>query len=97
MEKYDKRYGIKKFWAASINLSGLYSSYPIRVVFDRESEKWWDKEGNFDISGPGLINSKSCRYISFADPNKKIVQAWIDGVKSTMRILKEFSWVLGQE
>ena len=82
----------KKLWAAIINLSGLSDVVPVEVFFSKDDEEkgtYWDKEGDFSVLENGWHSQYGC--ISFASTDKKIVQAWIDGVRSAMGMMKDWA------
>ena len=80
----------EEVWAASINLSGLYSKTPMRCLLDINNDndcvEWWSEDKNFSVRKLGLESARG--YISFASTKKKDVVIFIDGVKATMKLMK---------
>jgi len=81
----------KKLYANSINLSGLASNEPYEVYWDDEVEEYYDKIKDFSVKEKGLCISIYGGVISFSSTNKKEVEAWTNGVRSTMTMLSDWS------
>ncbi len=80
----------KKIYGNGINLSGLYSKKPMLLTYNCIlKDEWWAKDGNFSVSGLGLIVEGG--RITFASKKRKDVLCWIAGVLSTMTLLKRWS------
>ena len=80
---------IKVLWASGINLAGLYSKKPLRCVKSKSDDDYWDLSGNFNVCGPGEFNGDG--HIEFASSSKDKTAAWISGVMSAMKMLKNWS------
>ena len=74
----------KKIWGAAINLVGVWG--PFEMFFDHELNQFFDKARDLSIDKIG----KTVGYgvIEFGSRDKKEVEIWVDGVKSTMKMLK---------
>lgn len=90
-----KENGQDVVWGNCINLSGLYSTKPIKCIKDNEFEHdidrtiYWDKSGTFDIEVVGLDKKKGC--IKFSSFDKKETEVWTDGAKSILFMLNNWS------
>ena len=80
----------KSLWANSINLAGLYSKKPTQVFYNEDLEEYYDRGGNYSISGPGMITSESGGVISFASESKEEVEIWTLGAKTAMTMMAEW-------
>jgi len=76
-------------WAAKVNLSGLYSSVPQRMVQYKDLDGWWAADGNFTVSAKGP--TKGSGWVCFAHSNRAVVAAWILGVRASMKMLREWA------
>lgn len=81
----------KVVYGAGVNLSGLWG--PVKMKYHEsdcvEGEfTYWDKEGDFDVEDIGLIEKDG--HITFADPDKRTVETWVSGVKTTMKMLQKW-------
>lgn len=80
----------KIIYSNMINLAGLYSNKPVICRNDKYFDlpnHWWDHEGDYSVSKLGLVINKDMLYIRFSSINKKEVELWMSGVKSTMKML----------
>lgn len=84
----------KQVYVAGLNLSGLWSTEPLKA--HREMGAWWVSSGplknnafaeKLGLHDPGGI-------ITFASTSKPEVQSWIDGVLSSFKFLREWTWIL---
>jgi hypothetical protein len=83
----------KKLYANMLNLSGLYSNKPVMLTFDSESDRWWDKDGNFEATKVGT--ESACGYVKFTSESRREVECWTNGVLASMERLVE--WCIGGE
>jgi hypothetical protein len=78
MSKY-----VGPLWAAAVNLRGLWSDKPVKVLYDKSDGTWWDESGNLEIR---LVGSSLGLYHQvFSSKSKREVQIWIDGYKACAR------------
>jgi len=72
-------------WANRLNLSGLYSTKPVKCTYDKESARWWSKDGDFDVKVLGV----NCfdGYTTCAS-SQRHVEYWTRGVKDTLHRLR---------
>jgi hypothetical protein len=69
-------------WAAGYHKTlGLYQPKPIKLEYDPQDQLWYDSKKKFVIEKPGLDQHPD--YTDFSSPNKKDVQNWVLGIKST--------------
>lgn len=82
-------------YANKVNLSGLYSPEPIKLLlhdeYDTEEDEaiWWDEDGDLEVTRVGLVAEYG--YIIFSSDKLEEVRIWTSGVKSTMILLRQWS------
>jgi len=82
----------KILWAVGINLVGMWGPY--KVTLNKDSLDidripiWYDKSGNFDVSGIGLVEDDS--FFTYADPDKEKVELFLLGAKTLAKRLEDF-------
>jgi hypothetical protein len=88
----------KIIWTAAINLKGLWFSKPLRMKLicscgeegycECEEYSYWDKSGDFDVKDIGLIEKDGI--ITYAHPEKEMVELWMSGIKSATKMIKQW-------
>lgn len=74
-------------WAAKVNLSGLYSTKPIKCTWNNGA--WWDEEGNLGVNDLGLhVEDRIITYVSHLESD---VAMWISGARSVLTMLNDWS------
>lgn len=84
----------KQVYVAGLNLSGLWSTKPLKA--HRDMGSWWVASGPLKddafVEKLGLHDRDGL--ITFASTSKRDVQLWIDGVLSSFKFLREWTWIL---
>jgi hypothetical protein len=84
----------KQVYVAGLNLSGLWSTKPLKT--HREMGSWWVSSGplkdNAFAEKLGLDDRNGI--ITFASTSKRDVQSWIDGVLSSFKFLRNWTWIV---
>jgi hypothetical protein len=92
MSKKNKKELPKVVWAATVNLSGCYSSKPIECKLGgynfSDGDLWWDKSGNIGVR---LGLKKTDGYTQFASEDKREVELFLMGVEACMSRLRDWS------
>lgn len=87
----------EQVYVAGLNLSGLWSTKPLKArrYIDDEGS-WWVSHGPLkdDAFAEKLGLHDRDGFITFASTSKREVQTWIDGVLSSFKILREWTWIL---
>ena len=82
----------KTLWAVGINLVGMWGPYKVTLNEDSLDIDcipiWYDRSGNFDVSGTGLIESDGC--FTYADPDKGKVELFLLGATIVAKKLENF-------
>jgi len=79
----------KTIYANAVNLSGLWSPWPIRLKWNGELESYWDDSGDFDVDELGEKDQGGI--ITFASTSVEEVKQWTNGAKAVMKLIKEWS------
>ena len=79
----------KDIWFIGINLNGLWYKKAMKGIWDKELKSWFDDTGNFNCYKVGLDIEK--RAIVFASHDKKDVDNFIKGVKSSATLNKNLN------
>lgn len=89
----------KQVYVAGLNLSGLWSTKPLKARREFDDRGfWWVSHGplkdNAFAEKLGLDDRNGI--ITFASTSKRDVQSWIDGVLSSFKFLREWTWILDE-
>lgn len=85
----------KKLWATIVSGGGARKI--TRLYFDQESfdtygvERWWDREGNFDVEKIGHVFNETFGYTRFSSEKKKDVETFLLGAEAVLSILRDMS------
>lgn len=80
-------------WYASFNLSGIYYSKPIEVVYNRDypdSQGYWlAKNKRFDLYERIPLGVTTCdRHIKFVSTDKREVEMFIQGMQAVVNVAR---------
>lgn len=87
-----KKKSPKQAWGAAVNLSGLYSQNPIPLRWHVDLRAWWSADGNFEFEALEVEIHKP-GFRRFASADKAKVQAWLNGAKAVMGLLRHWAMV----
>ena len=76
----------ESIWANSVNLMGLYSSFPIKCHINGEV---WVDNNELEVESLGLVVRRS--KIVYAALQKEDVEIWTLGVLSAFKLLQKWS------
>jgi len=76
----------KIIYANAMNLTGLYSTKPVRCKWDAYTGLWWDSSGEFDVDKLGTDDRIGIT--TFASFDKKEVKFWTQGAMTVCERLK---------
>lgn len=76
-----------KIWAACVNLSGLWG--PMQLHRKEHNHYWFSSCGNFMVEKTGIHDGLG--FTTFASVDKKEVETWVSGVKTTMKMLRNWA------
>ena len=81
----------KIVYGAGVNLSGVWG--PCKMYYNEEHEEYYDSSGNILLCLNGIGEYKeNNRRTTFASTNEREVEIWVSGVKSAMRILRNWCY-----
>ena len=73
-------------------MNGLWSDKPMEFIWNKESESYFDKTGEYDIEVIGLSDNGYWR--TFSSTKKKDVELFIEGSKQTMKQIANLMWIV---
>ena len=76
-------------WGNAVNLSGLWSIEPLKLVYDDELFKYVSEDGDFIQETVG--HSASYGHLAFTSEDREEVVLWTEGVKSAMALVRQWA------